>query len=97
MRRLALLGFLLIFFGLGASAGEHVRHELVVELDPISHEIVVRDTIVLPESLAGRAEGFEFLLNGSLEVQQSDPPRENGSENLSAIGWSASALATQAL
>ena len=76
MRRSLLLAVLLSCFGLGAWAGENVRHELEVELDPISHELIVRDTIVLPESLAARAEGVEFLLNASLKVEQSDPPLE---------------------
>jgi len=76
MRRFLLFGALLICFGRGTSAAENVRHELVVELDPISHELVVRDTIVLPESVAARAEGVEFLLNASLEIRQSNPPLE---------------------
>jgi hypothetical protein len=71
-----MLGLVLILFSPGASAGEHVRHELVVELDPIAHQLVVRSTIVLPESLATRADGTEFLLNAALEIQQSDPPLE---------------------
>jgi len=76
MRRSLLLGVVLILFGSGALAGEHVRHELVVELDPIAHQLVVRDTILLPESLAARAVGIEFLLNAALEIQRSDPPLE---------------------
>ncbi len=53
-------------------AGEHVGHELAVELDPAAKTLQVTDRITLPED---RGEGpVEFLLNAALEVTDSSVP-----------------------
>ncbi len=52
---------------LSAVAGEHVRHDLVVQLEPATQSIAVEDRITLA---ASRPAGpVEFLLAGALQVE----------------------------
>ncbi|MCP4202342.1 MAG: M20/M25/M40 family metallo-hydrolase [bacterium] len=55
-----------------ASADGRVRHEMTIELDPVSHRIEVTDRMTLP--VVPEGEVIEFLLNSALEIRQSDPP-----------------------
>ena len=52
------------------AAGERVRHEMTIDLDPVSHRLEVTDRVTLaavPESWV-----VEFLLNSALEIRSGD-------------------------
>ena len=55
-----------------ASAGDHVHHDLTVELDPAAKTLTVTDRVTLPD---GHGDGpIEFLLNATLDVSDSSVP-----------------------
>jgi hypothetical protein len=54
----------------GARAGEQVRHEMTIDLDPTGHHLRITDRIDLPR---GTGEGAEFLLNAALAIRDSVP------------------------
>jgi hypothetical protein len=53
-----------------AAAGERIRHDMTIELDPVSHRIEVSDRVTL--AAAPEAGIVEFLLNSALEIRDSD-------------------------
>ena len=71
MLRRTLAALCLTCCALPALAGERVRHEMTIVLDPASHHIEVRDRLTLPPSPEGAA--VEFLLNEALEIRDSEP------------------------
>jgi hypothetical protein len=54
----------------GLRADDRLRHSLNIELDPLTHEIEIADTIRVPAALA--AAGADFLLSQDLEIRSSD-------------------------
>ena len=54
----------------GAAAGEHARHDMTIDIDPVEHHLRITDRIELPP---GAGEGTEFLLNGALTILDSEP------------------------
>jgi len=72
---------LVLALGPGTRAFDGVEHDLEIALDPETHRIEVRDTIVLPATLVeGRRDGVEFLLGATLRVTSSDPTLEKVGE-----------------
>ncbi len=59
------------FIAAPALAGEHVHHDLTVQLDPAAKTLHVTDRVTLPERHA--SEPVEFLLNAALEITVSSP------------------------
>ncbi len=53
------------------AAGERIRHEMTVDLDPVSHRLEVSDRVTLGAVPEGGA--VEFLLNSALEIRLSEP------------------------
>jgi hypothetical protein len=54
-----------------AAAEERARHEMTIELDPVSQRLAIRDRVTLPAAAEG--EAIEFLLNSALEIRESEP------------------------
>ena len=71
MLRRILAALCLTCCALPALAGNRVRHEMTIVLDPASHRIDVRDRLTLPPPQEGGA--VEFLLNAALEIRDSEP------------------------
>ena len=65
--RVALTLILPIFAAVGLGAEERVRHSLKIDLDPVTHEVEIADTIQVPAQLA--ANGADFLLSAELEIR----------------------------
>jgi hypothetical protein len=76
LRRHAVLAALVLAPLSAAGAYDGVAHRLEIVLDPQTHGLAVRDTIVLPASLLERPEGIELLLGAALRVTSSDPAVE---------------------
>jgi aminopeptidase N len=71
MLRRSLAAICLFACALPVVAGERVRHEMTVDLDPVTHRLAVTDRVTLA---AAAADGpVDFLLNSALEIRDSDP------------------------
>jgi hypothetical protein len=68
--RHVLVPAVLILVSVGAAAAaDQIRHDLTIELDPVTHMVEVVDRVTLPGG--GDAGEIEFLLNGAFTILES--------------------------